>query len=65
MISGVHAILNRNHHDGVHALFGDLLGCSSVDAGGGCPAGRSPTAVVLSDPLAMWSGGTRVEPTVP
>jgi hypothetical protein len=38
MIDEVHAILDRKDSDGARALFGDLLGCSSVDR---AAAGRS------------------------
>jgi predicted enzyme related to lactoylglutathione lyase len=44
VITGVHAIILTQHPEGVRAFFRDVLGFSSVDAGGGWPIFALPPA---------------------
>jgi catechol 2,3-dioxygenase-like lactoylglutathione lyase family enzyme len=44
VITGAHAIIFTNDADGVRAFLGDVLGLSSVDAGGGWPIFGLPPA---------------------
>jgi predicted enzyme related to lactoylglutathione lyase len=56
MITGVHAILFTRDPDGVRTFFGDVLGLSSVDAGGGWPIFALPPAELAVHP-ADGEGG--------
>jgi predicted enzyme related to lactoylglutathione lyase len=50
MITGVHAIIFTKDADGVRAFFRDVLGFSSVDAGGGWPIFGLPPAELAAHP---------------
>ena len=50
MITGVHAIVFSPQADKVRAFFGDVLGLSSVDAGGGWPIFALPPAELAVHP---------------
>jgi predicted enzyme related to lactoylglutathione lyase len=50
MITGVHAIVFTKDVDGARALLGDVLGLSSVDAGGGWQIFRLPPAEMAAHP---------------
>jgi len=58
MINGVHAILFSSDADGVRAFFRDVLGFSSVDAGGGWSIFALPPAELAAHPS---DGDTRQE----
>jgi predicted enzyme related to lactoylglutathione lyase len=50
VINGVHAIVFTKEPDGVRAFFRDVLGLSSVDAGGGWPIFALPPAELAAHP---------------
>jgi predicted enzyme related to lactoylglutathione lyase len=50
MITGVHAILFTREPDSVRGFFSDVLGLSSVDAGGGWPIFALPPAELAAHP---------------
>ena len=50
MITGVHAIIFTSEPEGVRALFRDVLGLSSVDAGGGWLIFALPPAELAAHP---------------
>lgn len=50
MITGMHVILFSRHAEEVRKFFGDVLGWSSVDAGGGWPIFAAPPAEVAVHP---------------
>ena len=50
MITGAHAIIYTKDAEGVRALFRDVLGFSSVDAGGGWPIFALPPAELAAHP---------------
>jgi len=50
VITGVHAIVFSPQADKVRAFFGDVLGLSSVDAGGGWPIFALPPAELAVHP---------------
>jgi predicted enzyme related to lactoylglutathione lyase len=58
MINGVHAIVYSRDADGVRAFFRDVLGFSSVDAGGGWSIFALPPAELAAHPT---DGTTRHE----
>jgi catechol 2,3-dioxygenase-like lactoylglutathione lyase family enzyme len=50
MINGVHAIIFSPEAEKLRAFFGDVLGLSSVDAGGGWPIFALPPAELAVHP---------------
>jgi predicted enzyme related to lactoylglutathione lyase len=50
MINGVHAIVFSPEAEKLRAFFGDVLGLSSVDAGGGWPVFALPPAELAVHP---------------
>jgi catechol 2,3-dioxygenase-like lactoylglutathione lyase family enzyme len=50
MITGLHAIVFSDRADAVRAFFADVLGLSSVDAGGGWPIFAAPPTEVAVHP---------------
>jgi len=50
MINGVHAIVYSKDAEAVRAFFHDVLGFSSVDAGGGWPIFALPPAELAAHP---------------
>jgi hypothetical protein len=50
VINGVHAIIFSRDADGVRAFFADVLGLSSVDAGGGWRIFALPPAELAAHP---------------
>ncbi len=50
MVTGVHAVLFTKDPDGVRAFFRDVLGLSSVDAGGGWLIFALPPAELAAHP---------------
>ena len=50
MINGVHAVLFSEDAESVRAFFGDVLGFSSVDAGGGWLIFALPPAELAAHP---------------
>ena len=50
MITGAHAIVFTKEAEGVRAFFRDVLGLSSVDAGGGWPIFALPGAELAAHP---------------
>jgi predicted enzyme related to lactoylglutathione lyase len=50
VITGMHAIVFSPQADKVRAFFGDVLGLSSVDAGGGWPIFALPPAELAVHP---------------
>jgi predicted enzyme related to lactoylglutathione lyase len=50
VITGVHAILFTRDPDSVRGFFSDVLGLSSVDAGGGWPIFALPPAELAAHP---------------
>jgi predicted enzyme related to lactoylglutathione lyase len=50
VINGVHAIVFSSAAEQVRAFFGDVLGLSSVDAGGGWPVFALPPAELAVHP---------------
>lgn len=56
MITGVHAILYSRDADGVRAFLRDVLGFSSVDAGGGWLIFALPPAELAAHPTSDDSG---------
>ena len=51
MITGVHAIVFSSDSEKVRAFFADVLGLSSVDAGGGWPIFALPPAELAVHPV--------------
>lgn len=50
MITGLHAIVYSPEAEKVRAFFGDVLGLSSVDAGGGWPIFAAPPTEIAVHP---------------
>jgi catechol 2,3-dioxygenase-like lactoylglutathione lyase family enzyme len=50
MVNGVHAIVYSRDAEGVRGFFRDVLGFSSVDAGGGWPVFALPPAELAAHP---------------
>lgn len=50
MISGVHAVIFTSDPESVRGFFADVLGLSSVDAGGGWPIFALPPAELAAHP---------------
>jgi len=50
MINGVHAIIFSDDAEGVRAFFDEVLGCPSVDAGGGWLIFALPPAELAAHP---------------
>lgn len=50
MIIGVHAIIFTRNAEGIRAFFRDVIGLSSVDAGGGWPIFALPPAELAAHP---------------
>lgn len=50
MVNGVHAIVYSRDAEGVRGFFRDVLGFSSVDAGGGWPIFALPPAELAAHP---------------
>jgi catechol 2,3-dioxygenase-like lactoylglutathione lyase family enzyme len=50
MVNGVHAIVYSRDAEGVREFFRDVLGFSSVDAGGGWPVFALPPAELAAHP---------------
>jgi predicted enzyme related to lactoylglutathione lyase len=55
VITGVHAIVFSDDADPVRRFFADVLGLTSVDAGGGWPIFALPPAEVAVHPAAQGS----------
>jgi catechol 2,3-dioxygenase-like lactoylglutathione lyase family enzyme len=58
MINGVHAIIYSKDAEAARGFFNDVLGFSSVDAGGGWPIFALPPAELAAHPT---EGDTQVE----
>ena len=52
MITGAHAIVFSKDAEGLRTFFRDVLGLSSVDAGGGWPIFAVPAAELAAHPAA-------------